>query len=219
MINHIRYTLLKGEINVIFTRCTIFIITEGETNMAEKNILSKEEQETLISVLKDRFEKNMHRHENLEWINVLDKLETSPEKIWSLHKMEKTGGEPDVISYDQGTDAYIFCDCAKESPIGRRSLCYDRKALEARKKNKPENSALDLAAEMATEILTEEQYRKLQELEPFDLKTSSWIQTPDDIREKGGALFCDFRYGHVFVYHNGASSYYSSRGFRTLLSV
>lgn len=161
----------------------------------------------------------MHRHEGLDWNQIQQKLEANPMKLWSLHEMEKTEGEPDVIGFDEKTGEYLFCDCSKESPKGRRSLCYDREALEARKKHKPENSAMDMAKEMGIEILTEEQYRELQKLEPFDTKTSSWIKTPADIRERGGALFCDYRYGHVFVYHNGADSYYSSRGFRGLLKV
>ncbi|MBB5148443.1 MULTISPECIES: DUF4256 domain-containing protein [Ureibacillus] len=185
----------------------------------EKRELTEEQKEELFNVLKERFEKNMHRHEGLDWNQIQQKLEANPMKLWSLHEMEKTEGEPDVIGFDEKTGEYLFCDCSKESPKGRRSLCYDREALEARKKHKPENSAMDMAKEMGIEILTEEQYRELQKLEPFDTKTSSWIKTPADIRERGGALFCDYRYGHVFVYHNGADSYYSSRGFRGLLKV
>ncbi|WP_085993389.1 DUF4256 domain-containing protein [Oceanobacillus senegalensis] len=184
-----------------------------------KKELSLEEREKLFQVLKERFEKNMHRHENLEWAKVQAKLEAKPEKLWSLNEMEKTEGEPDVVAYDEETDEFIFYDCSKESPKGRRKVCYDREALESRKKNKPENNAIDMATAMGIEILTEEQYRELQELENLDMKTSSWIQTPSDIRERGGAIFCDYRYGHVFVYHNGADSYYSARGFRGSLKV
>ncbi|MGD6792544.1 DUF4256 domain-containing protein [Metabacillus indicus] len=182
-----------------------------------KKELSQEEESTLIDVLTERFEQNMNRHPGLEWAAVQAKLSASPEKMWSLHEMERTGGEPDVIAFEDGE--YHFCDCSAESPSGRRSLCYDRKALDARKKNKPENSIMDLAASMGIEVLNGEQYRSLQEFGPFDRKTSSWIQTPAAIRDLGGALFCDYRYGHVFVYHNGADSYYAARGFRGLLKV
>lgn len=181
--------------------------------------LTNEQRETLINTLQERFEKNMHRHEKLEWTKVLKKLESSPEKLWSLYEMERTGGEPDVIEYEESSDTFIFSDCSKESPKERRSVCYDQEALEARKKHKPENSAVNMAKEMGIDLLTEEEYRNLQKIEVFDAKTSSWIKTPEDIREKGGALFCDYRYGHVFVYHNGADSYYSSRGFRGILRV
>lgn len=181
--------------------------------------LSIEQHEEILTSLKERFEKNMHRHQEMEWASVLAKLEANPEKLWSLHEMERTGGEPDVVWYNQNQNEYIFVDCSKESPKGRRSICYDREALESRKKNKPENTAMDMAADMGIELLSEEQYRALQELESFDLKTSSWVQTPADIRERGGALFCDCRYGHVFLYHNGADSYYGARGFRGFLSV
>lgn len=183
------------------------------------NELSQEQREQLLETLKARFEKNMNRHQGLEWSKVQTKLEANPEKLWSLSEMERTGGEPDVVCYDEKTDEYIFFDCAAESPKGRRSVCYDREALESRKKHKPENSAMDMAAAMGIELLTEEQYRALQQLGEFDLKTSSWIQTPPDIRKRGGALFCDRRYEHVFVYHNGAESYYASRGFRGWLKV
>src|SRR5699024_4854031 len=185
-----------------------------EINMTKnkQNELTKEQQEELIETLKSRFEDNMHRHKDFNWNNVQEKLEANTEKLWSLHEMERTGGEPDVIEFDEENDQYIFCDCSKESPKGRRSVCYDREGLESRKKYKPENNAIDMAADMGIELLTEEDYRKLQKLEHFDMKTSSWIQTPADIRKLGGALFCDYRYGHVFVYHNGASSYYSVRG-------
>ncbi|SDL86274.1 DUF4256 domain-containing protein [Sediminibacillus halophilus] len=181
--------------------------------------LSREQQEELCSILKARFEKNRHRHEEIEWAGVQEKLEADTEKMWSLHEMERTGGEPDVVGYDQKKDEYIFYDCSKESPKGRRSVCFDREALESRKKHKPENNAIDMAASMGITLLTEEQYRALQNLGEFDLKTSSWVQTPKDIRKLGGALFCDRRFGHVFVYHNGAESYYAARGFRGSLRV
>jgi Protein of unknown function (DUF4256) len=181
--------------------------------------LSPEQRDELLQTLKARFEKNMHRHEGLDWADVQAKLESSSEKLWSLNKMEETGGEPDIAGFDEKTAEYIFYDCAAESPKGRRSVCYDREALEARKKHKPENSAMDMAAAMGIELLTEEQYRELQELEAFDKKTSSWVQTPAHIRKLGGALFCDRRYDSVFVYHNGADSYYAARGFRGLLRV
>ncbi|MFL0492786.1 hypothetical protein CN931_00035 [Bacillus sp. AFS054943] len=184
-----------------------------------KNVLPVEQREELLKVLQARFEKNMNRHEGLEWAKVEVKLNATPEKLWSLNEMEVTGGEPDVVGYDKEKDEYIFCDCSKESPKGRRSLCYDLEALEARKKHKPENNAIDVAAAMGIELLTEEQYRELQQLGDFDMKSSSWVQTPSDIRELGGALFCDYRFGHVFVYHNGADSYYAARGFRGSLRV
>ena len=184
-----------------------------------KKELSPEEGKELLKVLKSRFEKNMDRHKGLEWVKVQAKLEGSAEKLWSLDEMERTGGEPDVVRYDTKTDEYIFYDCSPESPKGRRSLCYDREALESRKEYKPQNSAMDMTAEMGIELLTEEQYRELQKLGNFDLKTSSWVKTPDGIRELGGALFCDRRYNTVFVYHNGAESYYAARGFRGLLRV
>ncbi|MYL43134.1 MULTISPECIES: DUF4256 domain-containing protein [Virgibacillus] len=187
--------------------------------VTNKQELSKEQREALLHALRDRFEKNMHRHKGLEWDNVQAKLANNTEKLWSLNEMERTGGEPDVVIYDKKKNEFIFYDCSKESPKGRRSVCYDREALESRKKHKPENNAFDMATDMGIEILTEEQYRALQQLEDFDLKTSSWVQTPSDIRELGGALFCDYRFGHVFVYHNGASSYYGARGFRGSLSV
>ena len=175
--------------------------------------------EELLRTLKARFEKNMNRHKGLEWAKVQARLVANPEKLRSLSEMEKTGGEPDVIGYDKKTGEYIFCDCSSESPNGRRSLCYDREALEARKEHKPKNSAIDLAAVIGIEILTEEQYRVLQKLGNFDLKTSSWVKTPPDIRKLGGAIFCDRRYDTVFVYHNGAESYYAARGFRGWLKV
>jgi hypothetical protein len=181
--------------------------------------LSLEQREELLTTLKARFDKNLIRHEGLEWDNVQAKLEANPEKLWSLNEMEGTGGEPDVVGHDHETGEYIFFDCAPESPNGRRSVCFDREALEARKKHKPENSAMAMAADMGIELLTEEQYRELQELGNFDLKTSSWVQTPANIRKLGGALFCDRRYDTVFVYHNGADSYYAARGFRGSLRV
>lgn len=184
-----------------------------------KKELSQEQHEELLKVLEERFEKNMNRHEGLKWAEVQAKLEADAEKLWSLHEMERTGGEPDVVDYDKSEEKYIFYDCSAESPKGRRSVCYDRAALEARKKHKPENTAIDMAAAMGIELLTEEQYRALQKLGTFDKKTSSWVQTPSDIRELGGALFCDWRFGHVFVYHNGADSYYGARGFRGSVRV
>lgn len=187
-------------------------------NSNEKE-LSPEQREELLSVLKARFEKNMNRHKGLAWAEVQAKLEANAEKLWSLNEMERTDGEPDVVGHDKKTGEYMFYDCAAESPKGRRSLCYDREALDARKENKPKNSAIDMAAAMGIELLTEEQYRALQELGEFDTKTSSWVKTPTDIRERGGAVFCDRRYGHVFLYHNGAESYYGARGFRGLLRI
>ena len=184
-----------------------------------KKKLSSEQREALLRALKARFEKNMNRHKGLEWAKVQAKLEANPEKLWSLHEMERPGGEPDVIGHDKKSGEYIFYDCSAESPKGRRSVCYDRAALEARKEHKPENSAMDMAAAMGIELLTEEQYRELQKLGNFDEKTSSWVKTPSDIRKLGGAIFADYRYGNVFVYHNGAESYYAARGFRGSLSV
>lgn len=187
--------------------------------MNSKRELSSEQRKELVELLKSRFEKHMNRHEGLEWVKVEAKLETNPKKLWSLNEMERTGGEPDVVGYDEKSDGYIFYDCSAESPKGRRSVCYDRKALEARKVHKPENNAIDMAESMGIELLTEEQYRGLQQLGSFDTKTSSWIITPVDIRKLGGALFCDRRYETVFVYHNGADSYYAARGFRGSLMV
>lgn len=184
-----------------------------------KKKLSSDQREQLIGTLKARFEKNKNRHKGLEWAQVQARLEAAPEKLAALKAMEETGGEPDVVSQDKKTGEYLFYDCAAESPKGRRSVCYDREALDSRKENKPQNSALGLAADMGIELLTEAQYRELQKLGAFDTKTSSWIQTPPDIRELGGAIFADFRYGHVFVYHNGAESYYAARGFRGSLRV
>jgi hypothetical protein len=181
--------------------------------------LSSGQREELFRALKARFEKNMHRHQGLEWAQVQAKLEADAEKLWSLSEMERTGGEPDVVGHDKKTGEYIFYDCSAESPKDRRSLCYDREALESRKENKPANNAMDVASAMGIELLTEEQYRALQKLGNFDTKTSSWVQTPSAIRKLGGALFCDRRYDTVFVYHNGAESYYAARGFRGLLRV
>lgn len=183
-----------------------------------KKKLTSEQIEQLLKVLKTRFEKNMNRHKGLDWDKIQAKLERNPEKIWSLNEMEETEGEPDVINYDKKTDEYIFFDCSPESPK-RRSLCYDYQAWESRKANKPENNVIDKASEMGIELLTEEQYRQLQQLGKFDLKTSSWIKTPSNIRELGGAVFCDRRYNTVFLYHNGADSYYAARGFRGCLKV
>jgi len=187
--------------------------------MGNKKELSQEQREELIRALKTRFENNMNRHKSLEWDKILEKLEADSEKLWSLNEMEQTGGEPDVVGLDKETSEYVFFDCSVESPKGRRSFCYDRKALESRKEYKPGNNAVDLAKTMGIELLTEVQYRELQKLGNFDTKTSSWVKTPADIRKLGGALFCDRRYGRVFVYHNGAESYYGVRGFRGLLRV
>jgi hypothetical protein len=181
--------------------------------------LSPEQRIELLEELKARFEKNMNRHEGLEWAKVQAKLEANAEKLWSLGEMERTGGEPDVIGFDKSTGEYIFYDCSAESPKGRRSVCYDRAALEARKEHKPSNNALDMATDMGIELLSEEEYRELQKLGSFDTKTSSWVKTPPEIRNLGGALFCDRRYGNVFVYHNGAESYYAARAFRGSLRV
>ena len=186
---------------------------------SNKKELSPKGRENLLGALKARFEKNMSRHKDLEWAEVQAKLDANPEKLWSLSEMERTGGEPDVVRQDNKTGEYIFYDCSAESPKGRRNVCYDREALDSRKEYKPENSALDMAAAMGIEILTEEQYRELQRLGNFDLKTSSWVKTPAKIRKLGGAIFCDRRYDTVFVYHNGAESYYGGRGFRGSLRV
>jgi hypothetical protein len=184
-----------------------------------KRNLSPEQREELLGTLKTRFEKNMNRHQGLEWAKVQAKLEANPEKLWSLHEMERTGGEPDVAGQDRKTGEIIFYDCSAESPAGRRNVCYDREALEARKEHKPGDSAMNMASTMGIELLSEEQYQELQKLGKFDLKTSSWVKTPAEIRKLGGALFCDRRYEHVFVYHNGADSYYGVRGFRGSLRV
>lgn len=184
----------------------------------EKKLLP-EQREQLLGQLKTRFGKNTNRHPALEWAAIAEKLTIHSEKLWSLFEMERTGGEPDVVGYDSNTGEYIFCDCSAESPAGRRSVCYDREAQDGRKENKPANNAVDMAAAMGIELLTETQYRELLQLGNFDTKTSSWVKTPSDIRKLGGALFADFRYGHVFVYHNGAASYYAVRGFRGRLKV
>jgi hypothetical protein len=185
----------------------------------DKEDLSPEQRKELLRAWKARFEKNMNRHRGLEWWKIGAKLEANPDKLWSLNEMERTGGEPDVVGHDKKTAEYIFHDCSPESPKGRRSLCYDREALDSRKEHKPEDNAVDMAAAMSIELLTEGQYRELQKLGNFDTKTSSWVKTPPDIRKLGGALFCDRRYGTVFVYHNGAESYYAARAFRGSLRV
>lgn len=187
--------------------------------MENKKFLAPEKIEKLIQILEKRFKKNMNRHQGLNWSDLQKKLDATPGKLWSLNEMEKTGGEPDVVGFDNNTGEYIYYDCSAESPNGRRSLCYDREALESRKEHKPENSALYLAASIGIELLSEAQYRELQKLGDFDMKTSSWIVTPSKVRILGGALFADFRYGQTFVYHNGASSYYAARGFRGFLKV
>jgi Protein of unknown function (DUF4256) len=186
---------------------------------SKKKELSSEQREELLGALKARFEKNMNRHKGLEWVKVQTKLEANPGKLWSLDEMERTGGEPDVVGYDKTSGEYIICDCSAESPRGRKNVCYDRDAQEARKEFKPEHNAVDMAAAMGVELLTEEEYRELQKLGSFDTKTSSWVKTPSDIRKLGGALFADRRYNTVFVYHNGASSYFGSRAFRGSLRV
>lgn len=188
-------------------------------NTGNEKELTPEQREELIRTLKVRFEKNMNFHKGLEWAKVQVKLEASEEKLWSLNEMESTGGEPDAVGYDEKTGEYVFYDCSAESPKGRRSFCYDREALDSRKENKPANSVIDMASAMCIELLTEEQYRELQKLGDFDTKTQSWVKTPANIRKLGGAIFCDRRYGTVFTYHNGAESYYASRGFRGSLRV
>lgn len=208
----------KVLLNSLNLREKYFYLTQL-INMKNKPQLSAEEQKELIKTLKTRFEKNPKRHENIQWENVQKKLESNPGKLWSLNEMERTEGEPDVVGYDKKTDEYLFIDCSAESPKGRRSLCYDRDALNSRKEHKPVNSAIDMANEIGIEILNEEQYRQLQTLGNFDLKTSSWLKTPDNIRKLGGAVFCDKRYDTVFLYHNGAESYYAARGFRGVLKV
>jgi hypothetical protein len=187
--------------------------------MKNNKLLSAEQREELLKILKNRFEQNTHRHQGLVWANIQTILEENPEKLWSLNEMENTGGEPDVVVFDQKSGEYTFYDCAAESPKGRRSICYDQEALASRRENKPKNSALGMAAQMGIDILTEEQYRELQQIEKFDAKTSSWLKTPADIRALGGAIFGDFRFGRVFVYHNGAESYYAARAFRGMLRV
>jgi hypothetical protein len=192
---------------------------EAKTEMPRAKDMKAKQREELLGVLKARFEKNMNRHKGLDWTKVQAKLEGNPDKLRSLEDMEKTGGEPDIVAHDKKTGEYIFYDCSAESPKGRRSVCYDREALEARKEHKPKNNALDMAADMGIELLTEEQYRELQKLGSFDAKTSSWLKTPAEIRNVGGAIFGDFRYGNIFIYHNGADSYYAARGFRGSLRV
>lgn len=187
--------------------------------MGSKKELAINQREELIRALHARFEKNMNRHEGLDWDQLQAKLEANAEKLWSLNEMERTGGEPDVVGLDKDSDEYIFYDCSPESPIGRRSVCYDREAQESRKEYKPKNNTIDMAADMGIELLSEEQYWELQKLGNFDTKTSSWIKTPAEIRELGGAIFADFRYGKVFIYHNGAQSYYAARAFRGLLRI
>jgi len=194
-------------------------LRQTNNNMSNKNKLSPAQREELLSALKDRFEKNMNRHKGLEWAKVQARLEANPEKLWSLNEMERTGGEPDVVGYDKKAGEYTFYDCSAESPKGRRSVCYDGEALKSRKEHKPKNSATEMAADMGIEVLTEEQYRELQQLGNFDTKTSSWIITPAAVRKLGGALFGDYRYGNVFIYHNGAESYYAARAFRGSLRV
>jgi Protein of unknown function (DUF4256) len=186
---------------------------------AGRKKLSPEERSELFGTLKARFEKNMSRHKGLKWVDLQVRLEATPDKLWSLYEMGRTGGEPDVVGYESKTDEYTFYDCSPESPRGRTSLCYDREGLESRKEHKPKNSAIDMAVSMGVDILTEEQYRELQRLGEFDTKSSSWVKTPPDFRKLGGALFCDRRFGRVFVYHNGAQSYYSARGFRASLKI
>jgi hypothetical protein len=193
--------------------------TTARNTTSNKKALSAEQREQLLRALKARFEKNMNRHQGLKWAAIQAKLEDNTEKLWSLNEMERTGGEPDVVGLDKKTGEYIFYDCAAESPKGRRSLCYDREALDSRKENKPKDSALEMATAMGIELLTEEQYRELQKLGNFDAKTSNWVKTPSNIRKLGGALFCDRRFDTVFVYHNGAESYYAARGFRGSLRV
>ncbi len=188
-------------------------------NNNTKRELSSKQSEEILRVLKIRFEKNMNRHKGIDWVKLQARLEKNKQKLWSLNEMERTGGEPDVVSYNRETDEYIFYDCSEESPKGRKSLCYDHEALEKRKEHKPKDSAVNMAAAMGIELLTEEQYRELQKLGEFDLKTSSWVKTPAAIRKLGGAIFCDRRYNTVFVYHNGAESYYAARGFRGLLKI
>jgi len=194
------------------------VVKKQNMKSTKKNLTQSQRDELLIT-LRKRFEKNINRHKGIEWSKVEAKLEADAEKLWSLNEMEKTGGEPDVVGLDKKTGEFIFYDCSVESPAGRRNVCFDREGLESRKEHRPENTAVDMAHNMGIQLLTEEQYRELQKLGKFDLKTSSWVQTPAEIRELGGALFCDRRYDHVFVYHNGAQSYYGARGFRGVLKV
>lgn len=212
----IRFTSLLANIPGIIT-----FIYLNEYTMAKPNTktLSADKRDGLLNTLKVRFEKNMNRHKGMEWKKIEARLEDSPVKLWSLYEMEDTGGEPDVIGYNKKSGEYIFCDCSAESPKGRRSVCYDPEALESRKAHKPENSAVGMAAEMGIDLLSEEQYQELQQFGPFDTKTSSWLKTPPDIRALGGAIFGDWRFGRVFIYHNGAESYYGARGFRGSLRV
>jgi hypothetical protein len=204
----------------IFERLYLSLSIDLKYSMGKSKKLTPKQIEELFSVLKSRFEKNMNRHKGIEWKKVQAKLEVSiPEKLWSLNEMERTGGEPDVVGYDKKSNEYIFFDCSPESPKERRSLCYDGDALNSRKEHKPKNSAVDMANEMGIEILTEAEYRELQKFGKFDTKTSSWVKTPSDIRKLGGAIFCDCRYNTVFMYHNGAESYYAARGFRSTLRV
>jgi len=197
----------------------MFASRKAKTEMQKAKDMQAKQREELLRALKARFEKHMNRHKGLEWAKVKAKLEANTKKLWSLNEMERTGGEPDVVGHDKKTGEYMFFDCSAESPKGRRSVCYDREGLESRKEHKPGNNAIDMAAAMGIEILTEEQYRELQKLGNFDAKTSSWVKTPSEIRKLGGAIFADFRYGNVFVYHNGAQSYYGSRAFRGSLRV
>jgi hypothetical protein len=193
--------------------------SEPKRGAGKRRELSSRQRDELLGVLKARFAKNVNRHQDLDWSAVQARLEANPGKLWSIHEMERTGGEPDVVGRDQASGEYIFCDCSAESPAGRRSVCYDREALQSRKEHKPKDSAVDMAAAMGVEILSESDYRQLQAVAPFDTKTSSWVRTPPDIRRLGGAIFCDRRYNHVFTYHNGAESYYAARGFRSSLRV
>lgn len=214
---------MKNGVRIIDSRLESFIENVSKQQIvmtkSNKSELSLEQREELLRTLKSRFEQNMKRHDGLEWAKVQAKLEDNPRKLWSLNEMERTGGEPDVVGFDKKTGEYVFYDCSAESPNDRRSVCYDREGLESRKANKPENNALDMAAAIGIELLSEEQYRELQQLGDFDTKTSSWVKTPAEIRALGGALFCDRRYGKVFMYHNGAESYYAARGFRGWLRV
>jgi hypothetical protein len=212
MISILANYILKGAIKLTNN-------SSSNSNSNSSKQLPQEQQEELLQILKKRFDDNINRHQQVEWTSLQQKLEENAHKLWSLYEMEKTGGEPDVIGYDEATDQYIFYDCSPESPKGRRSVCYDQEALDSRKNNKPENSAIRMATEMGIVILTEVQYRELQQLGQFDLKTSSWIETPQEIRNLGGAIFGDRRYDTVFVYHNGAESYYAARGFRGVLRV
>ena len=187
--------------------------------MENSRVLSLTQTQEILKILDERFKKDMKRHPKLQWTEIQEILEANPEKLWSLNEMERTGGEPDVVAFESTPGQYVFYDCSVESPTGRRSLCYDHEAQQSRKDNVPENNVIDMAAAMGIELLTEEEYRNLQTVVTFDAKTSSWVKTPDDIRKQGGAIFCDRRYDHVFVYHNGASSYYAARGFRGLLRI